>query len=79
METDEKDRGEENVQTKQKTESVLITVTSHPILEIRIQNRFDKLDAKEEFEEPHMLKQKADDAAPELQHHHRHPEQARRA
>jgi hypothetical protein len=39
----------------------------------------DELDAKEEFEELHVLKQKADDAAPELQHHHRHPEQARRA
>jgi hypothetical protein len=58
---------------------VQITTTSHPILEIRIPNRFGKLDAKEEFEELHVLKQKADDAAPELQHHHRHPEQARRA
>ena len=79
LETDEKDRGEEDVQTKQKAEYMPITITSHPILEIRIPNRFDKLDAKEVFEELHVLKQKADDAATEPQHHQRHPEQARRA
>jgi hypothetical protein len=36
----------------------------------------DELYAKEEFEELHVLKQKADDADPELQHLHCHPEQA---
>jgi hypothetical protein len=39
----------------------------------------DELDAKDKFEELNVLKQNADDADPELQHLHRHPEQARRA
>jgi hypothetical protein len=33
----------------------------------------EELDAQEEFEENHVLKQKADDADPEPEHHHRDP------
>jgi hypothetical protein len=36
----------------------------------------DELSAREGFEEPHVLKQKADDADPGPQHLHRHPVRA---
>jgi hypothetical protein len=39
----------------------------------------DELEAKEGFEESHVLKLKADDANPEPQHLHRHPVRACRA
>jgi hypothetical protein len=52
VETDEKDRAEEDVQTKQKAEYMPTTITSHPILKIRIPNRFNvEIDEKNRSKE----------------------------
>ena len=46
METDEKDRVEEDAKTKQKAEHVPTTIACNPILKTRITNKFDTVSFK---------------------------------
>ena len=48
METDEKDRAEEDAETKQKAVYVPTTITCNTIFKTRIPNRFDEKDKVEE-------------------------------